>query len=284
MNDRVCLRLAMFASGQGFFTRCRSHIWVLRRRTCSDSVLTSSEINSKLRKDQHSVLLKDSFLSGCDVSHLASNRPSEDRWFATRIVSSSRKDSFVVGVLDGHGGTMCSEIVSQRLAQYIAAYVLGKDEVLTKQELYHVRNLFEGSPNMTDTLKTNNDSLWSESFKKVQKERSVDNQYTGCDGQFMDNSTIMTAIKQAFLRLDYDLHEEALRSIEDENVNNIVQYITAVQSGSCVLASYLTKDCIFVANTGDCRAVAGVQSKDGKIVAQPMSIDQTTSMTHIMKL
>ena len=242
---------------------------------CQRDVTSNSQIDSLLRKEQHTVLLEDSFIQRCDVSELASNRPSEDRWFATKSVS--LEDSFVFGVLDGHGGEMCAHNVSQRLSNYIAAFLPFKERLPSPSKCSSSHELIarQSKSAVHDFL---SDRLCQQSFQKLEKYKQRKERLKNREIHAIDE--VSEALEMAFLQMDNDLHSEALRSLEDYSVDDIVPYLTAIQSGCCALVCYVTGKDLFIANTGDCRAVAGVKKEDGPVLAQPLSFDQTTGTIH----
>lgn len=236
--------------------------------------ISSSQIDSLLRREQRTVLLTDSLLARCDISQLASNRPSEDGWFASRLTS--QKDGFLFGVLDGHGGEMCMQNVCQRIPDYLAEFLLLEDNISNPSKSRCIDDLFNKQEQSMahDFL---NDQLCQESFKKLALGKRKLQKHIGYQEIDSKISAISKALQHAFLQMDNDLHSEALISIADDNNIDIVPYVTAVQSGACALACYITDHHLFIANTGDCRAVAGVKKQDGTAAAQPLSIDQTAA-------
>lgn len=270
--------------GKEYFLNLRTNGLLYSRRfdtTGSQTEVTSSsEISTLLRERQDSVVLKDLVIIHCDVSQLASNRPSEDRWFASRLMFQEEKDGLLFGVVDGHGGETCAENISQRLSTYIAAFLAPKENFLSSCKSPSFTELFK-KPTQPSIYDFCNDQLCKESYENLLFERKNAHHELSKNHEFYwKKSGILKALQQAFLQMDNDLHNEALRSVVDHNVNDIVPYLTAVQSGCCVLASYVTKDGVYIANTGDCRAVAGVQSEDGLVSAQQLSLDQTAGNPH----
>jgi len=54
-----------------------------------------------------------------EVNYLGANNPPEDRQAQARIRSATSY-MYLFGVFDGHGGPWCSDVIGQRLFEYIA--------------------------------------------------------------------------------------------------------------------------------------------------------------------
>ncbi|KAJ3218160.1 hypothetical protein HK099_005174 [Clydaea vesicula] len=76
---------------------------------------------------------------------------------------------------------------------------------------------------------------------------------------------IINAIKTGFNKLDADILKGGF-----ENKN----YLEPALSGSCAVLLLMDGHDVYVANTGDCRAVLGKQNEDGMFEAVPLSVDQ----------
>ncbi|KAG0339281.1 hypothetical protein BG004_006883 [Podila humilis] len=97
-----------------------------------------------------------------------------------------------------------------------------------------------------------------------------------------DSDAVMKAIEDGFKTLDHKLvHDAVQRVLEQPSRSLACSSLLPAVSGSCALLAYvnlLEKD-LYVACTGDSRAVLGVREPDGKgghdWCAVPMSVDQT---------
>ena len=86
------------------------------------------------------------------------------------------------------------------------------------------------------------------------------------------------AIRNAFLKLDHDIMDQAARAASGSAfLNNAMSQLGPAYSGSCALVSYYHSDSqqLKVACTGDSRAVLGRRSSVGKWEATALSKDQT---------
>jgi len=106
------------------------------------------------------------------------------------------------------------------------------------------------------------------------KERCLGRAYRPCDAY------IINAIKKAFLNFDAQILErsmEHVRSGEPDRANVVAMAAPAFAGSSALLALFdPAQNVLRVANTGDSRAVLGRwDAKEGKYVAQALSVDQT---------
>ncbi|KAI1410128.1 protein serine/threonine phosphatase 2C [Hypoxylon sp. FL1857] len=98
------------------------------------------------------------------------------------------------------------------------------------------------------------------------------------DGRSPSEEDIHGAIKSAFTTLDDAIVKIALATIEsDLSFAEKARRLEAAYAGSCALLTLLDPQTrnLTVASTGDCRAVLGQKTEDGKWVATDLSIDCT---------
>ncbi|KAI9343934.1 phosphatase 2C-like domain-containing protein [Obelidium mucronatum] len=94
-------------------------------------------------------------------------------------------------------------------------------------------------------------------------------------------AAIQTAIQKAFERLDkdiingafLDIYPSSYESVEDQKAKFASQIKQAV-SGSCALAALVDGSDLYVAATGDTRAILGSRNEDGSFTATALSKDQ----------
>ena len=248
-------------------------------------IITKHECVGKL---QHGIVGK------YESNQLPSNNPMEDRRFVTRLLFD--RDALLFGVLDGHGGDSCAHNVSQRLSDYIGTALLPTDILIgSKVKNYLFSKHFLVCNNL-GKYNFREDPVCYENLKKyfLELRRVQKRLYSGSQ----DSPTLahlqesrasyqtavieakeeqvfhtMTALSKAFVRLDGDLSREALSQGEDKEANEH-KFKSAV-SGACALVVYIKGTELTVANSGDCRAVLGVQSEDGQWSALQLSNDHT---------
>ncbi|KAH6562166.1 hypothetical protein BASA62_009307 [Batrachochytrium salamandrivorans] len=216
-----------------------------------DPSLAFSESQSSLSSESHTPIFR------IDANSVASNTPIEDYYAHAKF-----GNGILLGMFDGHGGPECGRIVSKYLLSYIAKAIT--DLNLKKQE-----------PGM---------------------ERTADH-----------HRAIKHAIKTAFVRLDTDIINGAFTTsgnIAAEVVsrgtiaswilglaafsrNECLASLRTSLSGACALVAYIDGDDVYVACTGDCRAVLArrvdYSEHRGKTaspatmsyISVPLSADQT---------
>lgn len=98
------------------------------------------------------------------------------------------------------------------------------------------------------------------------------------DGRAPSEEDIQKAIKSAFTTLDDAIVKSALTTIEsDLPFAEKARRLEAAYAGSCALLTLLDPQTrnLTVASTGDCRAVLGQKTEDGKWIAVDLSTDCT---------
>ncbi|KAH6594031.1 hypothetical protein BASA50_006937 [Batrachochytrium salamandrivorans] len=222
-----------------------------RHQRSMDPSLAFSESQSSLSSESHTPIFR------IDANSVASNTPIEDYYAHAKF-----GNGILLGMFDGHGGPECGRIVSKYLLSYIAKAIT--DLNLKKQE-----------PGM---------------------ERTADH-----------HRAIKHAIKTAFVRLDTDIINGAFTTsgnIAAEVVsrgtiaswilglaafsrNECLASLRTSLSGACALVAYIDGDDVYVACTGDCRAVLArrvdYSEHRGKTaspatmsyISVPLSADQT---------
>ncbi|KAI9352496.1 phosphatase 2C-like domain-containing protein [Zopfochytrium polystomum] len=179
-----------------------------------------------------------------DTNEVASNDPIEDRH--CEMVT---KHGFLFGIFDGHGGYECADVVSAILPMYVA------------KELNALP-----APPPTSTASTNNDDEETPAARaRVEAVRS--------------------ALEAAFVNLDNDITGLALdlptwapaASAGGSGVQpaGLAQRLRAAVAGSCALVAYVEGRNVYVACSGDSRAVLGRRCSDGAFEAIELSADQT---------
>lgn len=259
-------------------------------------MMSDEEVVEIISKHECAKELNLGIVSKYESNQLPSNKPVEDRRFVSTLLYES--GALLVGVLDGHGGETCAHNVSQRLSDYIGAALLPTDILVgskVKNYLFSKQFLVCNNPGMYNF---HEDSVCHENLKGffMDLQRIQKRLHTGAD----DSPTLthlkesrsgyqtavavtreeeifrtMTAISNAFLRLDSDLTQEAFTQGEDKEGNE--HKFKSISSGACALVVHVKGTELTVANCGDCRAVLGVQSEDGLWSALQLSNDHTAS-------
>lgn len=237
----------------------------------SSILLSPAEANRILRKNESTIDLESKCpIKYYDVNYLGANNPPEDRQAQAKCLST---DCYLFGVFDGHGGYKCSDAISQRLFDYIAL------NFLTPKQL-------------EDFIKWNNENktypLWFAFYspyedcrtikmKDIHRQALVNYAEDLLTMQMLEanqpkdeNNFIEMVLEKSFLKLDRDINIEALPvvgSIPDKEL------LEVAMSGSCACVALLTGRDLYVANTGDARAIIGQENDDGSYTAVPVSFD-----------
>ncbi|XP_033112996.1 pyruvate dehydrogenase [acetyl-transferring]-phosphatase 1, mitochondrial-like [Anneissia japonica] len=215
----------------------------------------------QLNESSHQFLDANEVVKGFHSNQLEANHPIEDRRAQARC---KLTPGLLFGVFDGHAGPACAQAVCQRLFEYIALEILPFQELKkTKIEMEKHKKLslvdFYRHPN--DYISQDSHDLFLESIHKYLLDNlSVDH---------MDDIDIQDCLEIAFDRLDKDLSSEAKKTT-DSYLNEEALHIAI--SGACACVAYVRNSELYVANTGDCRAVLG-QIQNGTWSAVALSED-----------
>ncbi|CAL1592177.1 unnamed protein product [Knipowitschia caucasica] len=264
---------------QTLFSRRKLKIIFLWKHSFStrqdlDFQLSQVQINSLLRSNEQSVSVPE--FDGRDLSsvrkfesnQVAANNPNEDRRSAATCLQSK---GMLFGVFDGHGGWPCAQAVSERLLYYIAVAMMSKQSL---EELECCMEQGKAVPPILQWHKHHSDYNYRESASLYIEHLRVFWQELLDSEEHGDGMSPLDALDRAFKRLDSDISLEA-----QVPLSNSLMKSTAIQvafAGCTACVAHVGPDSIHVANSGDCRAVLGVQEDDGSWSALPLSWDHNT--------
>jgi len=193
---------------------------------------------------------------------------------------------YLFGVFDGHGGPWCSDILGQRLFDYIAVELNPPDTLEPIMQKGRAMNSSIQNPqnNLSSLLLRSYYNPYKDSRVAKIKEihqmnllKHIEDTYTNIDH---DHTQIDSALESAFVKLDRDLCAEAI-PIDSRSVDrDLLQICTA---GSCACVALVNDNDLYIANTGDARAVLGTLDDHGNPIAVPLSIDQNIRNTSEVK-
>jgi pyruvate dehydrogenase phosphatase len=169
---------------------------------------------------------------------------------------------YLFGVFDGHGGPWCSDVIGQRLFEYIAVSlhppndleaIMQKGRKMTASNL----NPSQNPGNLSSLLLHSYYNPYKDTRNSKIKEihqfnllKHIEEAYTTFDN---DNTDISSALESAFIKLDRDLCAEAIPT--DTHVEeDLLQICTA---GSCACVALVKDTDLYIANCGDARAILG---------------------------
>lgn len=212
--------------------------------------LSPQEVTSILRANEYSEEINiPGSIKSFDTNQLASNNPIEDTRTEARCLLTT---GMLFGIFDGHGGSACSQVVSERLFQYVAAsllptsllseYISSMESDGQPQPLLEIYNdRFE----LVEDLQR----LYEQSFRSFLKDLQA--------AQGSGKEFSMTQVLQgAFLRLDTDMSEEAVRTNADAPGDP--RTLSVAVSGAVAVLAHVDGAHLHVASAGDCQAVLGV--------------------------
>jgi pyruvate dehydrogenase phosphatase len=181
---------------------------------------------------------------------------------------------YLFGVFDGHGGPWCSDVIGQRLFEYISVCLHPPNDLETIMRTG--RKMASGNQNPN-----NLSSLLLRSYYNPYKDtriakikeihqinllKHIEEVYTTFDS---DNTDIVSALESAFIKLDRDLCAEAIPT--DSHVDeDLLQICTA---GSCACVALVKDDDLYIANCGDARAILGTIDDHGNPAVVALSHD-----------
>ncbi|XP_071957416.1 pyruvate dehydrogenase [acetyl-transferring]-phosphatase 1, mitochondrial-like [Antedon mediterranea] len=238
-----------------YIQKCHFHIQPKISPQQATTILQKNESN-------HKFLDKNEVVKGFQSNQLEANHPIEDRRAQGRCKYTS---GMLFGVFDGHAGPACAQAVCQRLFEYIALEILPFED-LKKTKIEMEKNkmlsLVEFFRHPNEYVSQDCHDLFLESIHKYLLDNlSVDH---------MDDIDIPDCLETAFDRLDKDLSSEAKKTT-NSYLNEEALHIAI--SGACACVAYIRDSEIFLANTGDCRAVVGQKEADGSWTAVNLSED-----------
>ncbi|XP_054164890.1 pyruvate dehydrogenase [acetyl-transferring]-phosphatase 1, mitochondrial-like [Oppia nitens] len=252
--------------------------------------LSPQQVNTILRTNETRIEKSVSNVKLIECNQLASNHPIEDRLRISRIHSNSNEcrlsDSIVMAVFDGHGGGSCADIISRRLFHYIALALNAKTESIDLNQLNHlVEDLFY-CPNPYHNITHKYEDRAAEYLKKhlLESEQRILDKFTK---DFKPRDDISSALETAFLRCDSDLSDEIEHNLLCSSSNTLLHYyLSLAVSGCCVTLILIHNNIVYIASTGDCRAVLGLTSglSTGKPTVKTIDLSKEHNSDNISEL
>jgi pyruvate dehydrogenase phosphatase len=175
---------------------------------------------------------------------------------------------YLFGVFDGHGGPWCSDVVGQRLFEYIAVTLHPPNDLQrVMKEAKRITSTHHTHSHIHDKTSSNSiTSLLLHSYYYPYKDtrnskikeihqmnllKHIEDAYTTIDS---DNTDIVSALENAFIKLDRDICAEAIPTDTQPVDEDLLQICTA---GSCACVGLVKDDDLYIANCGDARAILG---------------------------
>ena len=186
---------------------------------------------------------------------------------------------YLFGVFDGHGGPWCSDVIGQRLFEYIAASLHHPDDL---EKIMRTARKLTGTSTSSNQSRSNISSLLLRSYYNPYKDtrnskikeiheinllKHIEEVYTTFDNDYTD---INSALESAFIKLDRDLCAEAIPTTNSHVDEDLLQISTA---GSCACVALVKDTDLYISNCGDARAILGRIDDNGNPSVIPLSHD-----------
>jgi len=237
--------------------------------------LTPSQVTSILRRNERLLINCSPLVSSVETNQLSSNHPIEDRLRVSRVHASPHvSDSLLVGVFDGHGGGACAELISNRLFHYICL-ALSPNPVKFITEIEpksFVQNLiYSPKPEAVSPYDQDGRALVREHVSRNEEyylaryAAKLHQQQQNLESSKSCLNCTQDKIHDAFVQCDQDLSEEIQYNLASPegaaNKSNLLKhyYFSLAVSGCCANVVVLHDSKLYVANSGDCRAVMTFQ-------------------------
>lgn len=232
------------------------------------------QVNSILRSNEQTINVPEfdgrglSAVRRFDTNQLPANTPNEDRRSAATCLQTK---GMLFGVFDGHGGWACAQAVSERLLYYVAVAMMPKHSL---EELEKSMEHGRPVPPILRWYKHHADLNYRESASLYVNHLRVFWQELIESEEHDAGMSPWDALDCAFKRLDADISLEAQVPLSNDLMKSTAIQVAFAGCTACV--AHVGTDGIHVANTGDCRAVLGVQHEDGSWGAVPLSKDHNS--------
>ncbi|KAJ0066172.1 hypothetical protein NL108_001409, partial [Boleophthalmus pectinirostris] len=206
-----------------------------------------------------------SAVAGFESNQLPANAPIEDRRSAATCLQTR---GMLLGVFDGHAGCACAQALSERLFYYIAVSLLPHDTLCELEAAVEAGRalspILQWHKHPNDYFSREAQMLYFNSLRTYWQELiDLTN-----PGEVPDTRE---ALLNAFKRLDNDMSLEA--QVGDPNAFLHYWVLRVAFSGATACVAHIDGPDLFIANSGDARAVLGVQEEDGTFSAHTLSHD-----------
>ncbi|KAJ4930861.1 hypothetical protein JOQ06_025164 [Pogonophryne albipinna] len=236
-------------------------------------ILTPPQVNSILKANEYSFKVPEfdgknvSSMMGFESNQLPANAPIEDRRSAATCLQTR---GMLLGVFDGHAGCACAQALSERLFYYIAVSLLPHDTLCELEAAVEAGRalspILQWHKHPNDYFSKEAQTLYFNSLRTYWQEL-IDLTSPG------DVPDTHEALLNAFKRLDNDISLEA--QVGDPNAFLNYWVLRVAFSGATACVAHIDGSDLYIANSGDARAVLGVQEEDGSFTAHTLSNDHS---------
>lgn len=243
--------------------------------------LTPPQVNSILKANEYSFKVPEfdgknlSSVMGFDSNQLPANAPIEDRRSAATCLQTR---GMLYGVFDGHAGCACAQALTERLFYYIAVSLLPHETLIELENAVEsgrpLHPILQWHKHPNEYFSKEASRLYFSSLRTYWQEL-LDLSVPG------EQPDVAEALVTAFKRLDNDISLEA--QVGDPNAFLHYWVLRVVFSGATACVAHIDGNELHIANTGDCRAVLGVQEPDGSFSALTLTNDHNAENESEMK-
>ncbi|KAJ3416460.1 hypothetical protein HDV05_001618 [Chytridiales sp. JEL 0842] len=228
--------------------------------------LSKEAVNARLKQSEKTVIVSKDLKFGSTKSWFSGNEEGGEegwvlRWDLSQVASNSPIEDYrtenklpfgmLFGVFDGHGGTECATIVSSLLPSYVAS-ALSKLPAPT-------------------TIPTNASEDVVDPTRKSLISKALQDAFTKLDADII-NGAVDVHVPPLMNFVGAEAGVNTRVANEDHRIRS---HLRVVLAGSCALVCYVEGRDLYVACTGDSRAVLGRRAASGVFEALDLSADQT---------
>ncbi|XP_004704908.1 pyruvate dehydrogenase [acetyl-transferring]-phosphatase 2, mitochondrial [Echinops telfairi] len=232
--------------------------------------LSPAQVNEVLRAGESALKILDldrrapNAVLRFESNQLAANSPVEDR---RGVAACLQTGGLMFGIFDGHGGHACAQAVSERLFYYVAV------SLMSHQTLEQMEAAMESMKPLLPILQWHKHpgaSIYKD-VTSVHLDHLRVYWQELLDLHMEAGLGMEEALTYSFRRLDSDISLEIQAPLEDEVTRNLSLQVAF--SGATACLAHVEGVHLHVANTGDCRAILGVQEDSGRWSCVPLTQD-----------
>ncbi|XP_040581537.1 pyruvate dehydrogenase [acetyl-transferring]-phosphatase 1, mitochondrial [Lepeophtheirus salmonis] len=201
-----------------------------------------------------------------DINSFKSNNPIEDSHAEGLLKVGSK--GFLFGVIDGHGGPACGQVVAKRILHYVASGLLSIEDLTLHLQALESQDIESEHYNLISTfndpytLVKDLQILYSQSYLEHIRE------IHSCIVTRMDHDEGMSLAEsfiKSFESLDGAMSKEA--------ENRDMKTLSVAMSGAVAVMAHIDGPHLHVASTGDCSAVLGTLSETDTWIGKKMTVE-----------
>ena len=216
-----------------------------------------------------------------DLNSVASNDPCEDYHCEGRISTDDGDDGFLIGIVDGHGGRDCAATLQKHLLPYVAAELKKLPKDASSRQL-GIKTAMEAAFERLDADIVNGAFLGA----------CLDppDHHPSSNATFLGHSSHLPAVKPPSPIQSRSIASLFSPTAGKWSYSGVLNALRVPLTGACAIVAFVHHKDVYVACTGDSRAVIGRKvnyspdsNKEPLFIPVPLSADQTVKNSHEMK-